>query len=143
VIITLVAGYRFAPYHVLGKLVFDVEIYSEMGHASYVNATFSFDKLFPIEEGEVSIAKTRSLEVPNPAGEFRMQLNMTLKTAAATLKTPTRTIPFSVQAAYRLTVPFSIDNVEAGSYQLIIRYSYWFNQTRASWTTRELNLTIS
>lgn len=142
VIISLVASYRFAPYHALGKLVFDVEVYSEMGQASYVNVTFSFDKLFPIEEGQVSIARTKSLGVPNPVGRFEMQLNMTLKTGATMLKMPTKTIPFSDEGVYHVMVPFSIDNVEAGSYQVVIRYSDMFNQTRAFWTNRELNLTV-
>lgn len=141
--IGVVVGFRFAPYHVLGELVFDVEVYSELARASYVNVTFSFDKLFPIEEGRVSIVKTRSLGLPNPVGVFQMQLNMTLEAGSTALMTPTKTIAFSVEGEYLLMVPFSIDKVEPGSYQLVIRYSDWFNQTRAYWTTQELYLTVS
>jgi hypothetical protein len=141
--IGLVIGFSFAPYHVLGKLVFTVDVYSEVAQASYVNATFSFDKLFPIEEGQVSIAPMKSLEVPNPNGTLQMQLNMTLTKAGTSLKAPTKTIAFSREGEYLIMVPYSFDNLQAGTYQLTIRYSDWFNQTRAFWTTHELELRVS
>jgi hypothetical protein len=139
----MVVGYRFAPYHILAKLVFNVEAYSKLAQASYVNATFSLGKMSPIEEGRVSITKIRSLGVPNLVGAFQMKLNMTLKTGSTSMITPTKTVGFSGEGEYLIIIPFSLDNVEPGSYQLVIRYSDMFNETWAYWVTRESCLTIS
>lgn len=136
------AAWTQAPYRALGRVIFNVSIFSQIGHATYVNVTFSLCKMCFGGKDEISIVKLKSLNITKPAAAFNMELNMTLQTNGVKLTMDTKAIAFEDVGDYQVTVVHVFEKVRAGTYLVIISHSRVFNQTTLSWDFQQLYLTL-
>jgi hypothetical protein len=130
-----------APYHALARVIFNVTVLSQIGHAMYVNVTFSLCKLCLERKDEISTVKLKSLNMSKPAAGFNMELNMTLQMNGVKVTMDTKTITLIDVGEYRATVVHMFDRVYPGTYQVTVSYSAVFNQTALSWYCQQLYLT--